>query len=413
MLHCKKPVATQMKKSDGFGSAIRDLWLLDPGVRYLNHGSYGATPRQVLAAQQQWRDRMERQPVAFMSETLPRALREAAARLAAFVGAEARDLVFVENATAAANAVLASTDLAPGDEIVVTTHGYPAVRKAVRHRCAQTGARMVEAALRCPIPNDANVVGIVESTLGPRVRLAILDHITSTTATMLPIKRLVALCRERGVPVLVDGAHAPGMLALDVAGIGADYYTGNCHKWLFAPKGCGFLWARPEAQPDLHPTVISHGYGQGFTAEFDWIGTRDPSTWLAVTEAIGFLQQLGPERLRRRNTELCRAAADMLCEAWQTECAAPPGMRAAMATIRLPGTAGPGTRTAARQLHAWLRDTRRIEVPIHVFADALWVRVSAQVYNTLEEYEALAEAIAEFDPARDGATPSPTAAPWA
>jgi isopenicillin-N epimerase len=367
----------------------RDEWLLDPGVAFLNHGSFGATPRAVLAEQDRWRARMERHPTHFMSEELPPALRAAAARLAAFVGSEAKDLVFVENATAGCNTVLNSLRLSPGDEILVTDHGYAAVRKAAAHAAARNGARVVEAAVPFPLDDPARIVAAVGDKLGPRTRLAIIDHVTSPTAVICPLRELTALCHSAGALVLVDGAHGPGMLSLDVPSIGADWYTGNCHKWLMAPKGSGFLWASPARQAETHPLVISHGFGQGFTAAFDWIGTRDPTAWLAVPAAIDVHRRLGGAALRERNAALAREQATRLARVWNTERGAPDPLTGSMAAVRLP-LAGPASPERAQELRAKLFAERRIEVPVTAFAGALWARISAHAYNRPADYARLA-----------------------
>jgi len=367
----------------------RDEWLLDPAVAFLNHGSFGATPRAVLAEQERWRGLMERHPTHFMSEELPPALRTAAARLAAFVDARADDLVFVENATAGCNAVLRSMRFAPGDEILVTDHGYPAVRKAAEYVAARAGARVVEATVPFPLHDAKQAVAAVSSRLSSRTRLAIFDHITSSTAVVFPVGELTALCRAAGVPVLIDGAHAPGMLSLDVPSIGADWYTGNCHKWLMAPKGSAFLWVAPHRQADTHPLVISHGYGQSFTAEFDWVGTRDPSAWLSVPAAIAFHERLGGARLRERNAALAREQATVLAEIWKTERGAPDPLTGSMAAVRLPLTE-PATAERALELRRKLFDEHRVEAPVTAFADALWVRISAHAYNRPADYARLA-----------------------
>lgn len=364
-------------------------WLLDPDVAFLNHGSFGATPRAVLAEQERWRALMERHPTHFMSEELPPALRAAATRLASFVGARVDDLVFVENATAACNAVLRSLRFAPGDEILVTAHGYPAVRKAAEYVAARAGVRVVEATVPFPLHDAKQIVAAVSSRLSSRTRLAVFDHITSATAVIFPVRELTALCRTAGVPVLVDGAHAPGMLSLDVPSIGADWYTGNCHKWLMAPKGSAFLWAAPERQADTHPLVISHGYGQGFTAAFDWIGTRDPSAWLSVPAAIDFHERLGGAKLRERNGAMARAQATVLAETWQTERGAPDPLTGSMAAVRLP-LRQTATVECALELRRKLFDEHRIEAPVTAFADALWVRISAHAYNRPADYARLA-----------------------
>lgn len=367
----------------------RDEWLLDPDVAFLNHGSFGATPRAVLAEQERWRALMERRPTHFMSEELPPAVRAAAGRLAGFVGARPHDLVFVENATAGCNTVLRSLLFAPGDEILLTDHGYPAVRKAAEYVAGRAGARVIEATVPFPIDNSKQVVAAVSSRLNSRTRLAVFDHITSSTAVIFPVRELTALCRAAGVPVLIDGAHAPGMLSLDVPSIGADWYTGNCHKWLAAPKGSGFLWAAPERQADIHPLVISHGYGQGFIAEFDWIGTRDPSAWLSVPVALDFHERLGGAKLRERNASLAREQASLLARAWNTERGAPDALTGSMAAIRLPLREA-ATAERALELRRKLFDDHRIEAPVNAFAGALWARISAHAYNRPADYARLA-----------------------
>jgi isopenicillin-N epimerase len=378
--------ADQTKKEALLG---RSEWLLDPDVAFLNHGSFGATPRAVLAEQERWRALMERHPTHFMSEELPPALRTASARLAAFVGARAEDLVFVENATAGCNAVLRSLSFAPGDEILVTDHGYAAVRKAAEYVAGRAGARVVEANVTFPLEDSAQVVAAISSHLGPRTRLAILDHITSPTAVIFPVRELTALCRAAGVPVLIDGAHAPGMLSLDVPSVGADWYTGNCHKWLMAPKGSAFLWVAPDRQADTRPLVISHGYGEGFAAEFAWVGTRDPSAWLSVPAAIDFHERLGGGQLRERNATLAREQATLLARAWTTERGTPDALTGSMAAVRLPRRES-ATPDHALALRRELFDDHRIEVPVTAFAGALWARISAHAYNRPEDYARLA-----------------------
>jgi isopenicillin-N epimerase len=213
--------------------------------------------------------------------------------------------------------------------------------------------------------------------------------VTSPTAVIFPIRELVAQCRAAGALVLVDGAHAPGMLSLDVPAVGADWYVGNCHKWLMAPKGSGFLWANPARQADTHPLVISHGFGQGFTAAFDWVGTRDPTAWLAVPAAIDFHLRLGGPALRERNAALARAQATRLAHAWNTERGAPDPLTGSMAAVRLPIN-GPASPESAQELRAKLFADHRNEVAVMAFAGALWARISAQAYNQPADYERLA-----------------------
>jgi len=371
------------------GSAVRHEWLLDPDFISVNHGSFGATPRIVLAAQQDWQRRMEAQTGRFFRSVLPDALRHAADRLAAFIGADGKDVVFVENATVGCNAVLRSLPLAPGDEVLVLTHGYGAVRNAVRYVAERAGARMTEAAVPFPRPDADAVVASVASALTPRTKLAVIDHITSGSALVLPLQRIVAACHDAGVPVLVDGAHGPGQVALDMRSLGADWYVGNCHKWLCAAKGCGFLWAAPEGQPGPHPVTISHGFGGGFLAEFDWTGTRDCSAWLSVDVAIDFHARLGGAALRERNVALAAEATSLLSRRLNTEPGAVGALAGAMGLVRLPLT---GTVTAERsvRVRALLLDAGT-DAPTHVIDDTLWLRLSAHAYNEIADYERLAE----------------------
>lgn len=330
----------------------------------------------------------------FFKRILPGALRESAAALAAYVGAEAQDLGFVENATAGCagcNAVLQSVAFAPGNEILVLDHGYRAVRNAARHIASRTGAELVTVAIPWPDPDAEEIVRRVAAALTPRTRLAILDHVTSPSALVLPIAQLIAECQAAGAKVLVDGAHAAGFLPLDLPALGADWYVGNCHKWLMAPKGSGFLWARRDRQDGLHPTVISHPYGEGFPAEFDYTGTRDSTAWLSVPAALDFCAGLGGEALMRRNAALAREGAVYLAARFGTQVGAPPEMSAAMASIRLPWQHGPATREASLLLRERLMEAHHTDAPVHPIGDGLWIRISAQAFNEFEDYKALAE----------------------
>ena len=374
---------------DAFGRPLRRRFLLERGTDFLNHGSFGATPRTVLAAAQRWRARMEANPDRFLRSVLPGALRAAAARLARFLKVKAEDLVFVENATSGMNAVLRSLQLRPGDEILATTHTYNAVRQTLRHVCGQSGARLVEARIALPVLHAEILETTLKKHLNKRTRLVVLDHIASPTGLVFPVKRLAALARARGARVLVDGAHAAGQIDLDIASLGVDWYTGNCHKWLFAPKGCAFLWARRGAQAGLHPTVISHGYGRGFAAEFDWTGTRDFSGWLAIPEALDFFQNLRPQRLRAYCHGLVTRKAAELSAAWRTHCDGPPALHGSMMAIRLPDSL---QHRGPVELMAELLARRRIVVPVMALEGVLWARISAQAYNAPGDYDRLLRA---------------------
>ena len=371
------------------GRAVRDEWALDWGWLHVNHGSFGAAPRVVLAEQQNWRRRMEARPGWFMHHTLPRALRKAAEQLGAFVGAEAEDIVFVENATAGCNAVLRSIRLRPGDEVLVLAQGYQAVRNAARYITERACARVIEAAVPFPRPRPAAIVASIHAALTPHTRIAVIDHITSPSALVLPIEDIGAVCHSAGVPVLIDGAHGPGQIPLDLRAIGADWYIGNCHKWLSAPKGSGFLWAAPERQSDLHPVTISHGFGRGFRAEFDWTGTGDRTSFLCIGAAIDFHHRLGGRSLMARNAALAAEATALLCKRLAAEPGCEDTTTAAMSVIRIP-LAGPATPERALELRARLL-SKHVDAPIHAIADGIWVRISAHAYNEIEDYERLAE----------------------
>ncbi len=375
-----------------YGKAARYLFCLEDGVAFLNNGSYGATPRAVLAAQQSWRDRMEAQPVRFMTRELPVALRQAAGILGGFLNAHGDDLVFVDNATTGINAVVRSLDFGPGDELLTTSHAYGAVRKTLLYAAERSGARLVEAALRYPGSSPDDALTAIDAAITDRTSLLVVDTITSPTALVLPIADIVASARRRGVPVLVDAAHSPGQAPLDIASIDADWVAGNLHKWLFGVRSSAFLWTRQERQATTHPTVISHGFGAGYTAEFDWAGTRDVSPFLSCGAAIEFWRSMGGAALMARNRALAAEAAAMLEKHLGVAPAAPQPMRAAMQTIELTRH-GPATLENAKRLTARLSDAHEIAVPVIAFGGRLWVRISAQIFNELADYGRLAKAL--------------------
>ena len=372
-----------------FGCALRKEFRLEKGIDFLNHGSFGAAPSEVLEAASRWRDQMEANPDHFLRDVLPGALRNAANDLGRFIGARGEELAFVENATSAINAVLRALDFKPGDEILINSQSYGAVRQAVRHVCERTGARAVEPHI--PIPVDATKL---VPAVNARTRLVIVDHISSPTGLIWPVEKFISAARERGALVLVDGAHAPGQLELNVPALNADWYTGNCHKWLFTPRGCAFLWSRMDRQSLVHPLPISHGYGKGFTEEFDWPGTRDFSPWLAVTAGLGFIAKLGPAAVRRYCHGLAVSAAEKISRAWRQPLAGPSAMHGSMMAIRLPDSRqrGEASRERARQIQSEFMDRDRIAVAVMPVDGALWARISAQVYNSAEDYDRLIEA---------------------
>jgi isopenicillin-N epimerase len=385
-----------MERSDAHAEVelldYASLWGLDPSVLYLNHGSFGACPRAVLTEQTRLQREMEREPVDFLTISLPAQLQIAREALCSFLGADARDLVFVPNATAGVNAVLRSLEFEPGDELLLTNHTYAACRKTVDFVAAKSGAQIVVAHLPFPVRSDAEIIAAVITCVSPQTRLALLDHVTSPTALILPLHKLVDELRQRDVETLVDGAHAPGMVDVQLSQLGAAYYTGNAHKWLCAPKGGAFLHVRRDRQVALHANVISHGYPSGFQAEFDWTGTFDPTAWLCIAESLRHLGEVVPggwPQLMRRNRDLVLSARALLLESLEVESPCPDSMIGSMASIPLPPAASgsPAASLDCEGLHHWFRD-RGVETWVHPYPMPV-LRLSAQLYNNYAQFERL------------------------
>lgn len=398
-----------------FGRSLLPLWALDPAITYLNHGTVGATPRAVLAAQAALRDEIERQPARFLLRELtpigrpdenpdralpggPRQrLRAAAASVAPWLGVQGDDLVFVDNATAGANAVLASFDLRPGDEVLVTNRTYGAVTRAATHHAARAGAQVVTATLPFPVTGETELVDALQAALTPRTRLAVLDHVSPETALVMPLAAMAAACRARGIAVLADGAHAPGALSVDIPSLGVDYYTANLHKWAFSPRSAGILWAAPDRRAGLHPPVISWGSAGGWLAEFDWVGTRDPTPFLCAPAGLRFIDEAlgGRDTLWAHNHALAWRSAERLTARWGLAWATPRPMVASMVTLPLPPALGRGF-DRAMALKTWLLAEAQIEAQILAIEDGLYWRFSAQAYNDDEDVERFTQALADF-----------------
>ncbi|MDQ3553432.1 MAG: aminotransferase class V-fold PLP-dependent enzyme [Chloroflexota bacterium] len=400
----------------------RTSWFLDPGLAFLNHGSFGACPAVVLEAQAEWRQRMERDPVRFLARELEPALDAARHALGSFVGADPDDLAWVPNATTGVNTVLASLAPGwwPGDEVLTTDHEYNATLNALRQAAGQRGVRVVVASVPFPVASPDEAAAAVLEAVTPRTRLAVISHVTSATAVILPVERIVAGLAQRGVETLVDGAHGPGMLPLHLDGLGAAYYTGNGHKWLCGAKGSAFLHVRRDRQAAIRPLVISHGANSPrrdtsrFRLAFDWTGTSDPTAYLVLPEAIDFMAGLHPDGwpgVMAANRALCRAARDVLCGALSVEPPVPDAMLGAMAALPLaravagskPGSATPAGDTDHETLpddplHDELLERHRIQVPVYQWPPTRdagrrpmrLLRISAQCYNSLDEYRRLA-----------------------
>jgi isopenicillin-N epimerase len=383
------------------------VWPLDPAVTFLNHGSFGSCPLPVLEFQRELRDRMERQPVKFFVRDLEELLDWARIRLAKFLGGKAENLVFVPNATSGVNAVLRSLDFEPGDELLVTDHEYNACRNALDYVAQRTGAKVVVAKIPFPLASAEEIIEAVMGAVTWRTRLALLDHVTSQTGLVLPIEFLVRELNARNVDTLVDGAHAPGMVPLDLHALNAAYYTGNCHKWICAPKGAAFLHVRADRQKDIRPLVISHGANSSrtdrsrFLIEFGWMGTGDPSPALCVPKAIEFVRSLRPggwDEVMNHNRELALVARRVLCEALRIPLPCPDELIGSLASVPIPDA--PDSKPSNNPLYLdplqdRLLEEFKIEVPIIPWPapPKRLLRVSAQLYNSLPQYEQLAGAL--------------------
>ena len=385
---------------------FRDAFVLDPSVSFLNHGSFGACPRRVLERQHELRNELEREPVHFFLRRFEPLLDEARHALARFVGADPEGLAFVHNATTGVNTVLRSFPFAPGDEILASTHGYAASNNAAAYIAERTGARLVTAEIPFPLTSDDEIVRAIDAAITPRTRFLLVDHVTTPTGLVFPVARTASRCEDRGIAVMVDGAHAPGMLDLDVAALGASFYTGNCHKWLCAPKGAAFLWARRDRLENLRPLAISHGATADtkkrsrFRLEFDWTGTDDPTAFLTVPFAIGFLDELitgGWPALRATLRERTLEARRVLASRLDIPLPCPDSMIGTLAAFPLPDdTRDDANFRGADPLRDELFDRHAIEVPVFPWPrpPARCLRIAVHLYNELAEYERLADVLA-------------------
>lgn len=374
---------------------------LDPGIDYLNHGSFGACPQAVLDAQHALRKQLELGPTRFLGRELEGLIDGARRALAQLIDAPAEQLAFVPNATTGVNIVLSSLRLSPGDELLMTDHTYNACKNALEHFASKAGARAVVVQVPFPLASEDEVVRALEAGVTERTRLLLIDHVTSPTGLVLPIERIVAAMHARSVRVLVDGAHAPGMLALSLRAIGADYYTGNCHKWLCTPKGSAFLHVSEQHLSDTRPLVISHGASAWrfrsdrprFWVEHDWVGTVDPTPFLCIPHAIERLSSFLPgglPALQARNRALALEASTLLCGVLGIAAPAPPSMIAGLVAVPLPDAREPPV-TFFDSLQTRLYDEHRIEAIVSYFPSypRRLLRVCAQAYNTLPQYERL------------------------
>jgi isopenicillin-N epimerase len=370
------------------GTHLREEFLLDPSVTFLNHGSFGAVPRAVFEKYQEWQLELERQPVLFLARRVDELLAEARAALGAYIGADAEDLVFVPNASAAVNVAAWPLGLQAGDEVLSTDLEYGALDLTWEHVCGDFGARYVRTPIRLPVTSAEEIVETIWAGVGPRTRVLFISHHTSSTALTLPVGELCRRAREAGIRTVVDGAHVPSHLPLSLRALDADYYAGNCHKWLCAPKGAGFLYVRRELQRDVHPLQISWGYegdDPSFVSRHEKQGTRDPSAYLTVPAAIAWQREHDWDSVRERCHELARRARNEL----GLEPLTPDSKEffRQMIALRLP-------EDAPKNLQERLYDEHRVEVPVGHRGEERFIRVSFQGYNDDADFERLRDALA-------------------
>lgn len=391
-----RSMGTQTKApSEAFPRLLADLWEVDAGIRFLNHGSFGSVPEPIRRACEGWRARVEARPIEMLARRLPELLPERRRRVAEFLGTHPDRTGFVTNATAGCNCALASIDWRAGDRVLFLNHGYNAVRQCIHHHAVSRGAVLDVVDIPWPAPSAASVMSTVLGAVRPSTRLLVLDQVTSPTALVLPVQEIVRGAREAGVMTLVDGAHAPGMIPLDVDSIDADWWCGNLHKWCYAPKGCAVIVVSERQRGRTHPPVVSHHLGRSFADEFDWQGTFDPAPWLCAGDAIEFSTAAAGGSLRDRNRRLARWAHDMVCaRLGETPLVQhdAESMLGSMACVRVPERLRRRFATAS-EMQAWLYAEHSIEIPVIDFGG--WhVRLSAAPYNTNEDYECLARALA-------------------
>ncbi len=368
-----------------------EFWSLTPDMTFLNHGSFGARPLDVVAAHQSMKQQLDHDPFDVLVYRGQALLDEARSRVADLVGSDLDDLVSVINASEAVNSVLRSIRPRSDQNLVATCHGYNAVNQTIRHVCDRSGAQMRTVQLEPPLPDEAGLVDAIMDQVDRDTCLVMIDHVSSPTAMLFPVKSVIDKCHQLDVPVMVDGAHIPGMMPLDVTAIGADYYTGNLHKWVSAPLGSAFLHVHPSHQSSIHPIVISHDLGEGYQTEFAWTGSRDPSAFFSVPAAIDWFEsRFGWEAVQAHNRDLVSWATGRLCDEWGVEpLDVPDSSRAtSMRTIELPDRVKRHF-DDIEDWRIWLRETHRIDAAVHDWAGRWWVRLSAHVYNRPEHYEYL------------------------
>lgn len=386
-------------------SPLAKHWSLDSSRFFLNHGSFGACPTFVLEEQRKWQDLMEREPVRFFEELMPDLLLKSREALGQFLHCSPNDLAFVSNATSGVNTVLRSLHFEKGDEILVPNHAYQACRNSIDYVAKRWGVTVVEVAIPFPIEGPQTVIDLMKSACTSKTKLVMIDTVTSPTGLRMPFEELTAYFEDTGVEVLLDAAHGIGMIPLDLETLGASYVTSNCHKWLCAPKGTAFLYVRKDKQEKIQPLTISHGHtfplGETtrFRHEFDWTGTQDISGWCSIPAVITGMAELmegGWESIMQHNHDLAIQGRNILCERLNIQPPCPDEMIACISTIKVTETLLPNVvMHEPDPLHELLSEKYNIQVPVWSWPSPAgrYLRISAQLYNSIEQYEQLADAL--------------------
>ena len=386
-------------------SNLSQFWSFEKGRTFLNHGSFGACPDFVIAEQRKWQDLMEKEPVRFFEELMPNLLLKSREALGTFLSCSPNDLAFVSNATSGVNTILRSLQFKQGDEILVPNHAYQACRNSIDFVAQRSGATVVVVAIPFPIDRPQTVIEVMKSAYTERTKLVMIDTVTSPTGLRMPFEELTSFFENKGVEVLLDAAHGIGMIPLDLGTLGASYVTSNCHKWLCAPKGTAFLYVREDKQDKIQPLTISHGHtfplGETtrFRHEFDWTGTQDISGWCAIPAVIEGMAKLvdgGWETIMQHNHDLAIQGRDILCKRLGIEQPCPDEMIACISTIQLPGEIPAKEKMHEPDpLHHVLSEKYNIQVPVWSWPspEGRYLRISAQLYNSIEQYELLADAL--------------------
>jgi len=386
---------------------LEKYWSFDPDVIFLNHGSFGATPNLVMEEQNRIRAHLESDPVRFFEREAFDLMNEANEKLSNFLNAESDGMTFCQNATSGVNTVLRSLILNQGDEIIIPNHSYQACWNAIDFVASRWGAKVIVVNLPFRCESEEEIIEPLLEAITSRSVLAMIDTVTSPTGLRMPFEKLVSEFQSRGVDVLLDAAHGPGLVPMDLMKLDAAWVTGNCHKWLCSPKGSAFLHIREDKKKETKPLTISHGHNadlspqEKFRFEFDWQGTRDPSAILCIPKSIEVLQSMvsgGFDEIMEHNNTLALNARNLLCESLGTNPPTPNSMISAMATIDLPGTYSGGADIMGDPLHNRLLDEFDIQVPVFPWPHhkMRYIRISTYLYNTIEEYEYLAKTLQEI-----------------